>query len=71
MSFINLIALWLILGSDTVVGPKYPPNAVSGGTVVAALVPGAGGVLEIKILSGEEPFVSSEQGGASALESAS
>ncbi len=61
MSLINLIALWLILGSDTVVGPRYPPNAVSGGTVVAALVSGAGGVSDIKILSGQEPFVSSSR----------
>ena len=61
MSLINLLALWLMLGSDTVVGPLYPPNAVSGGTVVAELVSGAGGVSDIKILSGEEPFVSSSR----------
>ena len=61
MSLINWFALWLILVSDAVVGPKFPPNAVSGGTVVAAVVSGTGGVSEIKILSGEEPFVSSSR----------
>ena len=61
MSFINLLALWLMLGSDIVVGPLYPSNAVSGGTVVAELVSGTGGVSEIKILSGAEPFVSSSR----------
>ena len=61
MSLINLIALCVMLGSDTVVGPRYPPNAVSGGTVVAELVSVAGGVSDIKILSGEEPFVSSSR----------
>jgi TonB family protein len=61
MSLINLIALWLILGADTVVGPKFPPNAVSGGTVVAAVLSGAVGVSDIKILSGEEPFVSASR----------
>jgi TonB family protein len=61
MSLINLLALWLMLGADTVVGPLYPPNVVSGGTVIAELVSGAGGVSDIKILSGEEPFVSSSR----------
>ena len=60
MSFINILALWLMLGSDTVKGPLYPPNAVSGGTVVAELAFVAG-VSDIKILSGEEPFVSSSK----------
>jgi hypothetical protein len=61
MSLINLVALFMVLGSDTVVGPRFPPNAVSGGTVVAELVSGAGGVSDIKILSGKEPFVSSSR----------
>ena len=56
-----MLALWFMLGSDTVMGPLYPPNTVSGGTVVAELASGANGVSDIKIISGEDPFVSSSK----------
>ena len=59
MNRTSIIALWMMLSSDTVVGPLYPPNTVSGGTVVVQLVSVAGDVLDMKILFGEGPFVSS------------
>lgn len=40
----------------TVVGPAYPPNAVAGGTVVAALHVAAGSVKSIDILQADPPF---------------
>jgi len=39
-----------------VVGPAYPPNAVAGGTVVAALKIAAGAVERIEILQADAPF---------------
>ncbi len=38
--------------------PVYPPEAISGGTVVAALHLFRGSVASVEILSGAEPFVS-------------
>ena len=40
----------------TVVGPAYPPNAVAGGSVVAALHVAAGSVKSIDILQADRPF---------------
>ena len=40
---------------------QYPPNAVGGGTVVLA-VTGAGSATQVRVLSGEEPFVSALRG---------
>jgi len=46
-----------VLGSLFVADPLYPPNAVSGGTVVAELRVAGGSVKDVTILSGTEPFV--------------
>jgi hypothetical protein len=59
MSLLNLFALLLMFGSDTYGEFAYPPNAVSGGTVVAELHSVSGSGSDAKIISGSEPFVSS------------
>ncbi len=40
-----------------VVGPAYPPNALSGGTVVAMLRVSSGSVRRVDIVQGDQPFV--------------
>jgi hypothetical protein len=59
MRLLYLLGLWVILGADNLVDPIYPPNAISGGTVVAELHSVSGIVKSISIHAGEEPFVSS------------
>jgi TonB family protein len=51
--------IWLALLSLQIVDPVYPPDAVTGGSVVAKIHFAAGEVKALKILSGEEPFVGS------------
>jgi len=53
------LCVWLAAGSYELTDPVYPPNAVSGGTVVAQLQLSAGEVTSVTILSGEEPFADS------------
>jgi TonB family protein len=53
MNILAMILLWSTLGSISVVGPAYPPNAASGGTVIAELRFAAGKVENLKMLSGE------------------
>jgi TonB family protein len=53
------ISLGFVLGSLFTVDPLYPPNAVSGGSVVAELHFAKGAVVNVTILSGEEPFADS------------
>jgi TonB family protein len=53
--------LWFALFSLHVVDPLFPPNAVAGGTVVAELHFAGGKVKNLRILSGDEPFVGSVQ----------
>jgi hypothetical protein len=48
-----------VMGTVYVTDPLYPPNAVSGGTVIAELRMAEGNVRDIAILSGAEPFASS------------
>jgi hypothetical protein len=55
----QVLGFLLFFSSSAFVDPIYPPNAVSGGTVVAELHFVSGNVKEITIHSGEEPFVSS------------
>ena len=56
--------IFLLLGDLYVADPPYPPNAVSGGTVIAELKVAEGKVTGVTILSGAEPFTG---GSASAL----
>jgi TonB family protein len=56
----------LVLLSLQIVAPVYPPNAVTGGNVVAELHFAAGNVKATEILFGEEPFVSSARSALSA-----
>jgi TonB family protein len=51
--------IWFVLFSLRIVDPVYPPDAVTGGSVVAELHFESGHVEALKILSGEEPFVGS------------
>ena len=60
MSLLSLLAALLLFG-DVLAEPSYPPNAISGGTVVAALHAQSGGATQVDILSGEEPFASSSK----------
>jgi TonB family protein len=48
-----------VLGTLYVTDPLYPPNAASGGTVVAELRIAGGNVKDVAILSGAEPFAGS------------
>jgi TonB family protein len=57
MIAIAAIMLQLLAGSLSVVDPRYPPNAVMGGTVVAQLGFVKGVIKDLTFLSGEEPFV--------------
>lgn len=59
MAMNAIIALLLMSVSETlsVVGPLYPPNTLSGGTVVAMLRVTAGSVKRVDIMQGDQPFV--------------
>ena len=59
MNALSALGFLSMLGSLSVADPQFPPNAVSGGTVVAELHFVSGNVSSVKILSGEEPFVGS------------
>ena len=59
MSVIGVVCLWFLFGSISSVGPVYPQNTVSGGTVVAELHFVSGEVERIRILYGGEPFAGS------------
>jgi TonB family protein len=56
-----ILSFLLALGSTTFVEPAYPPNAVSGGTVVASLSISSGNVAKVTVHSGEEPFIRSAE----------
>jgi hypothetical protein len=58
MSLIHLAMLLWMLAPDVFAEPAYPPNTLSGGTVVAEMQFSSGSVQQIKLLSGEEPFAS-------------
>jgi hypothetical protein len=47
---------WLVAAAVFVVSPAYPPNAVSGGTVVAVMHVSSGEVRGVDILQGDAPF---------------
>jgi TonB family protein len=51
----------LMVGSEAFVEPAYPPNTISGGTVVAKLHSVSGSATHVDIVSGEEPFASSSK----------
>jgi outer membrane biosynthesis protein TonB len=61
MTLLFVIALGVFAAEDpiSVTEPVYPPGALTGGTVVAALHITAGSVTQIEILAGEEPFTTS------------
>jgi hypothetical protein len=58
MSLLPIISFLLFFSSETPIDILFPPNAFSGGTVVAELHLTDGDVDEVDILSGGEPFVS-------------
>jgi hypothetical protein len=51
--------IFFLLGNLYVVDPLYPPNAASGGTVIAELRVAAGNATNVTIVSGVEPFAAS------------
>ncbi len=51
------LVFWALLETFTVVGPAYPPTAVSGGVVVAVLRISSGAVADVAIMQGDAPFV--------------
>jgi len=57
MFWLLALAAWALAEAITVVGPAYPPNAVSGGTVTALLHVSAGEIRGMDILQGDAPFV--------------
>ena len=58
MKLLQVLGFWLALGSGIFVDPAYPPNTVSGGTVIAEMRIAGGNPERVTIHSGEEPFVS-------------
>ena len=66
MSWIIALAACLFAEAIAVVGPAYPPNAVSGGTVTAVLHVSAGEVKSMDIVQGDEPFVAPTRSALSA-----
>ncbi len=63
MALINF-ALLLTLFQSGPVDVPYPPDAATGGTVVASLS-GSGSGTRVRVLSGEEPFLSAVSGALS------
>jgi TonB family protein len=61
VSALSVLVFLLLWGSLSTADPQYPPNAVSGGTVVGMLQFVPGKETQVRILSGEEPFVSSSK----------
>jgi hypothetical protein len=59
MKLLQILGLLVISSSEVFVDPEYPPNTVSGGTVIAEVHSVSGKVERLIIHSGEEPFVSS------------
>jgi Gram-negative bacterial TonB protein C-terminal len=61
VTWLFVISLGVLAAGEpiSVSGPVYPPGAVAGGTVVAALHVMAGSVTQVEILAGEEPFTTS------------
>ena len=57
MQSILAFLIWAWLEAGVVVAPAYPPNAVTGGTVVAVMHVTAGSVRSIDILQGDASFV--------------
>jgi len=53
---IAALLLWVIADAVSIVTPAYPPNAISGGTVVAVMHVTSGAVGGVDILQGDEPF---------------
>ncbi len=58
MSVLQVIGLLAMLAAADFADPLYPPNAITGGTVVAELRISAGAVKQVALLAGEEPFAS-------------
>jgi hypothetical protein len=61
MNLLNLLMMLFVFSSDGITEPVYPPMSISGGTVIAELRSVSGGATEVRVLSGEEPFVSSSK----------
>ena len=54
-----MVVISVVLGTIYVTEPLYPPNAASGGTVIAELRMADGNVTRVTVLSGAEPFAGS------------
>lgn len=61
MNLLNLLMMLFMFSSDGITEPAYPVNSISGGLVIAELHSISGGRTEVRVLSGEEPFVSSSK----------
>jgi hypothetical protein len=61
MRSLQILGFLVFLSSGVFVDPIYPPNTVTGGTVIAELHSVSGRVEKLTIHSGEEPFVSAAQ----------
>jgi hypothetical protein len=57
MLSILVFLFWASSEAIAVVAPAYPPNAVTGGTVIAVMHVTAGGVRSVDILQGDASFV--------------
>ncbi len=57
MQSILAFLLWAWSEAVVVISPAYPPNAVTGGTVVAVMHVAAGSVRSVDILQGDASFV--------------
>ena len=56
MYFNFLTGLLFLLGAVSIVQPRYPPNAIAGGTVVAVVTNAGATVQNVDILSSDPPF---------------
>jgi TonB family protein len=61
MTTVIAVLVWTLLEAISVIGPAYPPNAASGGNVVAVLHLSAGSVRSLDVLVGDPPFVAPVQ----------
>ncbi len=57
MKLLQVLGLWFAFGAGTFVDPAYPPNTISGGTVIAELHVDDGQVKQVSVRSGDEPFL--------------
>jgi TonB family protein len=58
MQLTFLALLFLLVHAETTVSPRYPPDAVTGGTVVSAVTSVNGAIENIELLYSDPPFAS-------------